>query len=155
MLQDPGEMKPSFLLPVLLFAFLSAANDDDEMECCPKKIVGGKTYILAGKLDKMKAMQYKCASPCLYTMDGDDKGKFCFKPGNQESKCSSPMLGFSTTPGFSTLIQGFSTTPAGSSPPFTSGGPGGSAGSEGLYAPQLNKDKIRCLIICIFLLFID
>ena len=81
-------MKPSFILPVLLFAFLSAANDDDEMECCAKKIVGGKTYMLASKLDKMEAVQYKCASPCLYTMDGDDEEKFCFKPGKQESKCA-------------------------------------------------------------------
>ena len=128
-------MKPSFLLPVLLFAFLSAANDDDEMECCPKKIVGGKTYMLAGKLDKVKAMQYKCASPCLYTMAGDDEKKFCFKPGKQESKCAMNSTG----------MPNYSTMPGGSSRPPrpTSGGPGGqttqggSGGSGGLYA-QLN-----------------
>ena len=85
-------MKPSFILPVFLFAFLSAANDDDEIDCCRWKIVGGKTYMLAGKLDKVKAAQYMCSSPCLYIMDGDDKEKFCFKPGKQESKCSSEGL---------------------------------------------------------------
>ena len=143
-------MKPSFLLPVFLFAFLSAKEDDDKMPCCPKKIVGGKTYMLAGKLDKMEAMKYKCSSPCLYTMAGYDDKKFCFKPGTQESKCamnSTGMPNFSRT----TPMPGFSTTSGGSRPPMTSGGaaqtttggsggaaqttPGGSGGSGGLYAP--------------------
>ena len=130
-------MKPSFILPVFLFAFLTAAKDDDDMDrppCCPKKIVGGKTYMLAGKLDKMEAMQYKCSSPCLYTMAGDDEKKFCFKPGKQESKCAMNSTG----------MPNYSTMPGGSSRPPrpTSGGPGGqttqgsggSGGSGGLYA---------------------
>ena len=135
-------MKPSFILPVFLFAILSAAKDDDDMDrppCCPKKIVGGKTYMLAGKLDKMEAMQYKCSSPCLYTMAGDDEKKFCFKPGKQESKCAMNSTGM---PNYSKTspMPGFSTSPGGSRPPRpTSGGPGGqttqgSGGSGGLYA---------------------
>ena len=131
-------MKPSFILPVFLFAFLSAKEDDDKMPCCPKKIVGGKTYMLAGKLDKMEAMKYKCSSPCLYTMAGSDDKKFCFKPGSQESKCAMNSTGM---PNFSRTspMPGFSTTAGGSRPPMTTGGAaqttGGSGGSGGLYAP--------------------
>ena len=149
-----SEMKPFFILPVFLLAVLSAKDDDDEgRPCCPKKIVGGKTflyflnfffyfiflgktYMYTGKLDKMEAMQYKCSNPCLYTMEGDDEDKkFCFKPGKQESKCA---VGSTGMPNYSR------TSPGGSRPPMTSAGPGGmssrppmttggSGGSGGLY----------------------
>ena len=105
-----------------------------------------------GKLDKSEAMQYKCSNPCLYTMEGDDDKKFCFKPGQQESKCavgSTGMPNFSrTSPG----PGGMSSSPGGSRPPMTTGGSGGSGGmttggsggSGGLYAlPRVSCDALK------------
>ena len=88
-------MKALFILPVILFAVLCANDKDESNECCPKKIVGGKTYIYTGKADKLETMQHKCSNPCLYTMEGGDNMKFCFKPGQLESKCSATLM----TPG--------------------------------------------------------
>ena len=112
----------------------------------------GKTYMYTGKLDKSEAMQYKCSNPCLYTMEGDDDKKFCFKPGQQESKCavgSTGMPNFSrTSPG----PGGMSSSPGGSRPPMTTGGSGGSGGmttggsggSGGLYAlPRVSCDALK------------
>ena len=125
-------MKTIVILPVILFAFLSANDDGEDIECCPKKIVGGKTYIHIGKADKSEAMQFKCSSPCVYTLEGDNSEKFCFKPGQLESKCvkdstgmtdystTSPRPGGSTSPDSSTTPGG-STTSGGSGPPMTGG----------------------------------
>ena len=90
-------MKPSFILSVFLFALLSAANEDDDTDrppCCPKKIVGGKTYMLAGELDKMEAMQYQCSSPASTPWMGMMRSS-ASSPANRSP--SAPM-GCPTTP---------------------------------------------------------
>ena len=113
-------MKTISIFPVILFAFLSANDDGENIECCPKKIVGGKTYNHIGKADKSEAMQFKCSNPCVYTLEGNNNEKFCFKPGQLESKCIKDSTGMpdysSTTPG-----PEDSTTSGGSRPPMTGG----------------------------------
>ena len=86
-------MKSYFALLAFCFSSLFSAENDDGRPCCSKKIVGGKTYMHTGKLDEMEAMKYKCSSPCLYKMEGNDDIEFCFKPGRQESTCA--MMGSS------------------------------------------------------------
>ena len=118
-------MKTLFILTVILFAVLSAKDADKGSECCPKKIVGGKTYIHIGEADKSEAMQFKCFNPCVYIMEGDENEKFCFKPGQLESKCVSGSTGM---PDYSSTSSG----PGGLTPPTTTGGVGVSV-SGGLY----------------------
>ena len=50
-------MKTLFIFPLILFAFLSANDDGEDIECCPKKIVGGKTYIYDGKAEQKEVAQ--------------------------------------------------------------------------------------------------
>ena len=113
-------MNTIVILPVILFAFLSANDDGEDVECCPKKIVGGKTYTHIGKADKSEAMQFECSNPCVYNLEGDDNEEFCFGPGQLESKCIKDSTGMpdysSTTPG-----PEDSTTSGGSGPPMTGG----------------------------------
>ena len=113
-------MKTPLILTVILFAVLSAKDADKGSECCPKKVVGGKTYIHIGKADKSEAMQFKCSNPCVYTMEGDDNEKFCFKPGQMESKCVKDSTGM---PDYSSSSPRpwDSTTSGGSRPPMTGG----------------------------------
>ena len=120
-----NKMKTLFILTVILFAVLSAKDADKGSECCPKKIVGGKTYIHIGEADKSEAMQFKCFNPCVYIMEGDENEKFCFKPGQLESKCVSGSTGM---PDYSSTSSG----PGGLTPPTTTGGVGVSV-SGGLY----------------------
>ena len=93
--------------------------------------------MLAGKFTKEEAKEYYCSSPCLYTMEGDDEKKFCFKPGSQESKCAvRPDMGSSMGPGYSTSPGSRPPRPSSSDrPDMTTGMPGptgGSGGSGGL-----------------------
>ena len=83
-----SEMKTFLLFPVFIFTVLSNKDEGEGTPCCHKKIVDGKTYIHAGNAGKSEAMQYKCSNTCVYTLEGDDDKKFCFRPGQQESKCA-------------------------------------------------------------------
>ena len=140
-------MKLIFILPVFLFAILFAQDDAQlaGMCGCTKKIVGDKTYILSGLItnDEAKkcfvndefdesAFDYcKCPLPCTYTLEGDNDKKFCFKPGQKESKC---LIGSNLIPNFSETSPGpggITTSTESSGSLMTTWGAGGSGG---LYA---------------------
>ena len=88
--------------------------------------------MLAGKFTKEEAKEYYCSSPCLYTMEGDDEKKFCFKPGSQESKCAvRPDMGSSMGPGYSTSPGSRPPRPSSDRPDMTTGMPGPTGGSGG------------------------
>merc|ERR1711953_1389894 len=105
------KMRPLILLPITIFSYVFSQTD----ECCPKKIVGGKKYVLAGSED---TTQYKCTNNCVYNMVGDDKkNKYCFKPGSKESECMDDMttggMGGMTTGGMEQTTQGMGQTTQG------------------------------------------
>ena len=60
-------------------------------ECCPKKIVGGKTYNLVRNNDKDINPSLGCKNACSYALENDPNPgqKYCFAPGEKEVKCLS------------------------------------------------------------------
>merc|ERR1719189_586013 len=134
-------MKPIILLPIVLFAYLYAQRPDGD--CCPKKVVGGKTYTFIGTGPDEVVRRYNCSSNCFYSLLEDASTKFCFKPGMFESKCAadgnmtmSTMPGTSPMPGASSPMPGASSPMPGASSPMpgggsTSGGSGGTGTGSG------------------------
>merc|ERR1712227_1131541 len=132
-----ARMRPLILLPVTIFTYvLSQGTTSGNDECCPIKNVGGKKYVLNGTMDTSK---YSCSTNCVYNMMGDKKGgKYCFKPGTQESKCMDrpPMTtgdgggmgGMSTTGGG---MVGMSSTGGGMGGISTTGGGMGGMSTTG------------------------
>merc|ERR1719189_1523003 len=139
-------MKPIILLPIVLFAYLYAQRPDGD--CCPKKVVGGKTYTFIGTGPDEVVRRYNCSSNCFYSLLEEPSTKFCFKPGMFESKCAadgnmtmstmsgggmssqgSDIPGTSPMPGASSPMPGGGSTSGGSGGTGSGSTSGGSSGS--------------------------
>jgi len=86
-----GNAIMSFKL-ILIAGIIAKLYGNEDYYCCTSKIVGGKEYLLEGKISN--PYDYECLNGCIYTrIDGDPNIKYCFKQGPHHVECQSKDFG--------------------------------------------------------------
>ena len=75
------------LILTLLFCF--CRENEATENCCPLKVVGGKTYIFSRE-NKKETEKSGCKDSCVYTSREDESAipsEICFKSGEHNAMC--------------------------------------------------------------------